>query len=154
MNMEQAGERNIPFLVDLIGVAAHVDLDNSQRDAIASLLRALPDGAELKDFVEAANSEVDRYPFQQTLLVPIVLGLRALSAQPAWTIGLFQTAGASGFFDLAHEEIDMKAYVDAKFSAGVGVLTVSQNTPDEVIVFAVRRAMVIGKPFAVIPAST
>lgn len=152
--MDRTDERNITFLVDFIGVAAHVDLDDSQRDAVASLLRSLPDGAELKDFVQAANSLVDRHPFERTLLVPVILGLRALSDQPSWTVGLFETADAIGFFDDAREEIDMKAFVDAKFSDGVGVLTLSQSAPDEVIVFAIRRAMKLGKPFSVIPAST
>lgn len=151
--MDRTDERNISFLVDFIGVAAHVDLDDRQRDAVASLLRSLPDGAELKVFVQAADSQVDRHPFEQTLLVPIVLGLRALFDQPSWTVRLFETADPIGFFDDARDEIDMKVFVDAKFSDGVGVLTLSQSAPDEVIVFAIRRAMKMGKPFSVLPVS-
>lgn len=49
------------------------------------------------------------------------------------------------------DEIDMKAVIDAKFAAGQGVLTVSDDTPDEVILLAIKQALKAGKPFMVVP---
>lgn len=50
------------------------------------------------------------------------------------------------------DEIDMKAVIDAKFAAGEGVLTFANDTPDEVILAAIKQALKAGKPFTVIPA--
>ncbi|QMI48969.1 hypothetical protein [Burkholderia sp. MBR-1] len=49
------------------------------------------------------------------------------------------------------DEVDMKAVIDAQFAAGQGVLTFSNDTPDEVILLAIKQALKAGKPFTVVP---
>lgn len=49
------------------------------------------------------------------------------------------------------DEIDLKSVIDAKFEAGEGILTFSNDTPDEVILLAIKHALKVGKPFTVIP---
>ncbi|WP_176042754.1 hypothetical protein [Burkholderia stabilis] len=50
-------------------------------------------------------------------------------------------------------EIDLQSVVVEKFAAGEGVLTFSNDTPDEVILLAIKQALKIGKAFTVVPAS-
>ena len=51
----------------------------------------------------------------------------------------------------ADNVFDVKAVVDVKFAEGEGVLAFDHNTPDNLIVAAIRYAMSLGKPFTVIP---
>ena len=48
-------------------------------------------------------------------------------------------------------ELDMKAIVDARFSAGEGTLIFGPETSNEVILLSIKQAIGMGKPFTVIP---
>jgi hypothetical protein len=57
-----------------------------------------------------------------------------------------------GAGEVERPEIDLKEFIDAKFAAGEGVLTFAKDTPDAVILLAIKQALAAGKPFTVIPA--
>lgn len=52
----------------------------------------------------------------------------------------------------AATEIDLQEIIAAQFLAGEGVVTIGQNTPDEVILLTIKQAVAFGKPFKVVPA--
>lgn len=54
--------------------------------------------------------------------------------------------------DTERPEIDLKAFIDAQFATGEGVLTFGKDTPDAVILLSIKQALAVGKPFTVIPA--
>jgi hypothetical protein len=53
--------------------------------------------------------------------------------------------------EIERPEIDMKEVIDAQFAAGEGVLLISKDMSDAVILLAIKQAVAAAKPFTVIP---
>ncbi|MFP3637879.1 hypothetical protein [Paraburkholderia sp. SIMBA_054] len=113
---------------------AGVTLTDEQSAEAVSVVRGLESGYPLLNgFVSACEGR------------PLLAELAAaIKARPGATSRLLSRPADE-------VEIDLKSVVDACFDSGNGVLTFGADTPDPVIVLAIRTALAAGKPFTVIP---
>jgi hypothetical protein len=115
-------------------VCAAMTLTDEQRAKAVAVIRELPTG---QDTIEAFASACEREPS----LADFGSAIKARAGEPSWFLS-----------SLTDSEIDLKCVVDSSFESGNGVLTFGASTPDEVIIFAIRSALAVGKPFKVVPA--
>lgn len=81
---------------------------------------------------------------------------QSADARHTQMLGCTSEVGTTVYRDILGDEVgrlevDMKTIIDAKFAAGEGVLSFSQDTPDAVIVLAIKQGLAAGKPFTVVP---
>lgn len=122
---------------------------------VTSIQRKLDAGSTAVTRDDLAHWQSELIKLKAKLLAA---GERPKSAE-AWRTGTLEGNAAVGTTvhrdvvgDAAERfEVDMKTVIDAKFAAGEGVLTVSKDTPDAVIVLLIKQALAAGKPFTVVP---
>ncbi|PNE59909.1 hypothetical protein A8H39_01820 [Paraburkholderia fungorum] len=129
------GEQEQGRALDFLCVCAAMTLTAEQRAKAVRVISGLsPEKATIAVFATACEQEPALVEFGG-----------ALKSRVGWSSSLLSSPDDS-------VEIDLKCVVDSNFDSGNGVLTFGTSTPDEVIVFSIRAALAVGKPFKVIPA--